>query len=124
MFFLRKTIFHLDLTKDAQKVTFIRKVKKLLHAALFLNKTPLNNSMSQNHLGLKLDININFLKHIKDITQKCSKTMGLLRKIQPVLLGSSLLTLYEIFIRCQISSMTKNYNFSFHEEMLAWQYLL
>ena len=54
--------------------------------------------------------------------------MGLLRKFQPVLLGSSLLTLYEIFIRRQVDFADiiydPIYNFSFHEETVVRQYLL
>ena len=38
--------------------------------------------MFRKHLRLTLDIKINFLERIKKITQKNSKTMGLLRKFQ------------------------------------------
>ena len=36
--------------------------------------------MFQKHLGLTLDGKLNFVEHIRNITQKNSKTMGLLRK--------------------------------------------
>ena len=46
-----KTIFKPDLSKQAQEVIFSRKVKKLLHPTLRL---------FQKHLGLTLDIKLNF----------------------------------------------------------------
>ena len=62
-----------DLTKPAQEVIFSRKTKKLLHPCLSFNDIPLKNSISQKHLGLTLDVNLNFVQHIKNITQKISK---------------------------------------------------
>ena len=51
-------IFNPDLSKQAQEVIL------------------------QKHLGLTLDIKLNFSEHIKSITKKNSKTMDLLRKFQ------------------------------------------
>ena len=79
-------IFNPDLSKQAQKVIFSRKIKILLHATLLFNNIPLSNSLFQKHLGLILDIKLNFSEHIKSITRKFSKTMGLLRKFQQILL--------------------------------------
>ena len=75
-----KMIFKPDLSKQAQEVIFSRKTKKLLHPTLLFNNIPLNNSLFQKHLGLTLDIKLNFSEHIKNITKKIRKTMGLLRK--------------------------------------------
>ena len=58
--------------------------------------------MFQKHLGLTLDIRLNFVEHIKNVTQKIKKTMGLLRKFQPILPRSSLLSIYKTFIRSQV----------------------
>ena len=60
-----KMIFDPDLTKQAQEVLFSRKTKKLLHLSLSFNNIPLKNSVSQKHLGLKLDVKLNFVEHIK-----------------------------------------------------------
>ena len=73
-------IFKPDLSKQAQEVIFSRKTKKLLHPTLLFNNIPLSNSLFQKHLGLTLDIKLNFLEHIKNITKKIRKTMALLRK--------------------------------------------
>ena len=63
-------IFKPDLSKQAQEVIFSRKTKKLLHPTLLFNNIPLSNSLFQKHLVLTLDIKLNFLEHIKNITKK------------------------------------------------------
>ena len=73
-------IFNPDLSKQAQEVIFSRKNKKLLHPTLLFNNILLSNSLFQKHLGLTLDIKLHFSEHVKSITKKISKTMGLLRK--------------------------------------------
>ena len=65
-----KMIFNPDLSKQAQEVIFSRKIKKLLHPTLLLNNIQLSSSLFQKHLGLKLDIKLNFSEHIKTITKK------------------------------------------------------
>ena len=68
-----KMIFNPDLTKQAQEVIFSRKTKKLIHPCLSFNDIALKNSISQKHLGLTLDIKLNFVEHIRNITQKLVK---------------------------------------------------
>ena len=124
--FQKKMIFNPDLTKQAQEVIFSRKTKKLLHPCLSFNDIPLKNSISQKHLGLTLDVKLNFVEHIKNITQKISKTMGLLRRFQPILPRSSLLTIYKTFIRSQLDFADVIYdqacNSSFHEKLESIKY--
>ena len=119
-------IFNPDLTKQAQDVIFSRKIKKLLHPCLSFNDISLKNSLSQKHLGLTLDVKLNFVEHIKNITQKISKTMCLLRRFQPILPRSSLLTIYKTFIRSQLDFADAIYdqacNSSFHEKLESIQY--
>ena len=91
-------IFNPDLSKQGQEVIFSRKIKKLVHSTLLFNNIPLSNSLFQKHLGLTLDIKLNFSEHIKRITKRISKTMGLLRKFQQILLRPSVLTIYKTFI--------------------------
>ena len=64
------TIFNPDLSKQAQKLIFNIKIKKLLHPTLLFNNIPLSNSVFQKALGLTLDIKLNFSEHIKIITKK------------------------------------------------------
>ena len=58
---------------------------KLLHSCLSSNNILIKNSISQKHLGLTIDVKLNFVEHIKNITQKIGKTMGLLGRFQPIL---------------------------------------
>ena len=114
-------IFNPDFSKQAQEVIFSRKIKKLLHPTLLFHNIPLNNSLFQKHLGLTLDIKLNFSGHIKSITKKISKTMGLLRKFQQILPRSTLLTIYKTFIRSRLDYADivydQAYNSAFHESI-------
>ena len=100
---------------------FSRKTKKLLHPSLSLNDIVLKNSMSQKYLGLTLDVKLNFVEHIKYITQKISKNMGLVCRFQSILLTSSLLTIYKTFVRSHLSYADviydRVYNSFFHEKI-------
>ena len=86
----------------------------------------LKNSVSQKHLSLTLDVKLNFVEHIKNITQKISETIDLLRRFQPILPRSSLLTICKTFIRNQLDFADviydQAYNFSFHEKLESLQY--
>ena len=77
--------------------------------------------MFQKHLGLTLDVEMNFVEHIENITQKISKTMGLVLIFQPVVPKSSLLAICKTFIRSQLDYVDviydQAYNSSFHEEL-------
>ena len=121
-----KMIFNPDLSKQAQEVIFSRKIKKLLHPTLLFNNIPLNNSLFQNHLGLTLDIKLNFSEHIKSITKKISKTMYLLHKFQQILPRSTLFTIYKTFIRSWLDYADivydQAYNSAFHDKLESIQY--
>ena len=62
-------IFNPDLTNHVQDVIFCRKTKKLLHPCLSFNDISLKNSISQKHLGMTLDVKLDFVEHIRNITQ-------------------------------------------------------
>ena len=121
-----KMAFNPDLSKQAQEVIFSRKIKKLLHPTLLFNNIPLNNSLFQKHLGLTLDIKLNFSEHIKSIIKKISKTMGLLRKFQQILPRSTLLTIYKTFIRSRLDYADivydQAYNSAFPDKLESIQY--
>ena len=94
---------------------------KLLHPTLLFNNIPLSNNLFEKNLDLTLDIKLNFSEHIKSITKKISKTMGLLRKFQQILPRSSLLTIYKTFIRSQLDYADiiydQAYNSAFHDKL-------
>ena len=104
---------------------FSRKTKKLSPCLLF-NDIPLKNSILQKHIGLTLDLKLNVVEHIKNITQKICKTMGLLLRFQPIPPRSSLLTIYKTIIRSQLdiadAIYDQAYNSRFHENLEVIQY--
>ena len=83
--------------KQAQEVTFTRKISKKGHPPLALN----NNSVlcikanSQKQLGIVLDDRLSFEEHLKMV----NKTIGLLRKLNNIPPGSALLTMYKDLVR-------------------------
>ena len=119
-------IFNPDLSKQAQEVTFSRKIKILLHPTLLFINISLSNSLFQKHLRLTLNIKLSFSEHIKSITKKISKTMVLLRKFQQILPSSSLLTIYKTFIRSRLHYADiiydQAYNSDFHDKLESVQY--
>ena len=113
-------IFNPDLTKQAQEVIFSRKLKKPVHPNLTFNNSHVSQTESQKHLGLILDNKLNFNEHLKGLLDKMSKTMGLIRKFQPILPRFSLLTIYKTFVRPHLDYgdmiYDQTYNASFHRK--------
>ena len=58
-----KMIFNPDLTKQAQEVIFSRKTVKHFDLQVFFNEVPVEHSVSQKPLGLRLDQKLDFSKH-------------------------------------------------------------
>ena len=85
--------FNHDPSRQAQEVIFSRKIKKPNHPELILNNIPVNQTSYQRHLGMFLDNKLNFLEHLKYITNKVNKSIGLLRKLQMILWVRSLVTI-------------------------------
>ena len=56
-----KMNFNPDLTEQAQEVIFSRKSKKLPHPSLSFNNIASKNIISQKHLRLTLDVQVNFV---------------------------------------------------------------
>ena len=121
-----KMTFNPDLTKQGQEVIFSRKTRKLLHHRLSFNNIHLKNSISQKHLGVTLDVKLSFFEHVKNIAQKVSKKIGLLRRFQPILPRSFLLTIYRTFITTHLDfadiTYDQAYNSFFHEKLESLRY--
>ena len=80
--FQLKMSFNPDLSKQAQEVIFTRKVQKVVHPPIFFNKKPVQKVSSQKYLGLISDTFLTSDEHVKAITSKVSKIIGLLPKIE------------------------------------------
>ena len=126
-----KMSFNPDSSKQAQEVIFSRKIKKPNHPELIFNNIPVNQTSYQKHLGMFLDNKLNFGEHLKYITNKVNKSIGLLHKLQMILPRRSLVIIYKSFIRAHLDygdiMFDQAFNKSFHDnlesiqEMLCWQ---
>ena len=130
--FKRKMSFKSEPTKPIQEVIFSRKLKTVPHPSITFNNQPINLYTAQKHLVLVLDSKLTFNEHMKHISSKVNKSIGLLRKFHPVLPRSSFFTICKTFIRLIISTMLMFFmakapsrrftkNLSQFNTMLLWQ---
>ena len=119
-------VFNLDLIKQAQEVIFNRKLNKPLHPNLTFNNSHVSETESQKHLGLILDNKLNFSEHLKDVFDKISKTIGLIRIFQLILPRFSLLSINKTFVRPHFDYgdiiYDQTYKVPFHRKLEYIQY--
>ena len=112
--------FNPHLNKQAQEVIFSRNLKNFCHPSLRFNNN-VSQVLSQKDLGLTLDNRLTFDKHLTNFSNKISKTIGLLRKLQNILLRPALLTINKCFKRPHLNYgdiiYDQSYNFSFHPKL-------
>ena len=80
-----KMNFNPDPTKQAHEVIFSCKAKEIYYPPLVFNNTSVSQSSSQKYLGVILDSKLIFDEHLKMVSLKISKTLGLLRKLHNLL---------------------------------------
>ena len=77
-------------------------------------------------MGIQLDKKLNFEEQLKKVESNVNKTIGIIRKLQNVLPRSTLLTIYESFIRPHLDYgdiiYDKAVNESFHAKLESLQY--
>ena len=121
-----KMNFDLDPTKQAHELIFSRKTKEIYHPPLVFNNTSVSQSSFQKHLGVILDSKLIFDEHLKMVSLKISKTLGLLRKLHNLLPRSALITIYKAFVRPYLHYgnilYDQAYNMSFHHKLESIQY--
>ena len=75
---------------------------------------------------MHLDTKLNFQEHLDNITSKVDKSIGLLHKLQAVLLSPSLVTIYKAFRRPHFDYediiYDQTYKESFHQKLESIQY--
>ena len=64
-----------------------------------VNNTPVYQTHCQKHLGVYLDIKLNFKLHVKEKISKAMKGIGIIKKLSHVLRRKSLITIYKSFVR-------------------------
>ena len=121
-----KMNFNLDPTKETQELVFSRKVQTNNPPPLFFNENVVPQTTLQEHLGMFLDSKLNFNEHLKTIFQKTNKTIGLLRKLQTLLLRASLITIYKSLIRPHLDYgdmiYDQNFNMPFQQKLETIRY--
>ena len=90
-----KMIFNPDLSKQAQEVTFFRKINKINHPTITFNTVPVACAPCQKHLGLYFDEKLNFNHHINVNISKANKGIGIIKRLSHILPRKS----YKSFIR-------------------------
>ena len=74
-----KMEFNPDITKQATEIVFSVKKNKPSHPDLVFNGVPVSREPFTKHLGLYLDSNMNFSKHISEAIIKATKGLSLLK---------------------------------------------
>ena len=76
---------------------------------------PVHQVQLQKHLGLFLDPKLSFDEHIQYILIKTRKTIGMIRKLQPIIPRAALLTIYKSFLRPHLDYGDLIYDCAFNE---------
>ena len=87
-----KMNFNPDTTKQDQEVVFSGILQKV-HPPLLFNNASVIRTSSQKHLGIIFNNQLKFDDHIKMVSGKISKTIGLLCKLQSFLRRPALITI-------------------------------
>ena len=90
------------------------------------NNTSVSQLSSPKHLGVILDSKLIFDEHLKMVSLKISKTLGLLQKLHNLLPRSALITIYKAFVRPYLDYgdilYDQTYNMSFHHKLESIHY--
>ena len=89
-------------------------------------KNNISQASLEKHLGLTLDNKLTFDQHLTIVSNKISKTIGLLRKLQNILPRPAHLTIHKCFIRPHLEYgdiiYDHAYNLSFYQKLESIQY--
>ena len=97
-----KMNFIRDPSKQAQDLLFSQKTSSKSYPSLNFNDNPVHQVQLQKHLGLFLDPKLSFDEHIQCIFIKTCRIIGLIKKLQPIIWRTALLTIYESFLRLHL----------------------
>ena len=118
--------FNPDPSKQAQEAIFSRKLKNVSHPPLVFNNANFSSCKSQKYSGIFLDSKSTFEEHYKIILNNTIRTIGLLRKLQSLLLTAALTIIYKAFVRPHLDYgdvlYDQAFNASFHEKLESIQY--
>ena len=91
--------FNSDLNKQAQEVTFSRKMTKSSHPQISCNNVLVSRENFKKHLGIDLDKKFNFNHYIKENMTKVMKGIDVIKRLRKMLPWHSFLTTYKSFLQ-------------------------
>ena len=110
-----KMNFNPDPSKQAQELLFSQKTSSKPYPSLNFHDNPVHQVQLQKYLSLFLDPTLSFDEHIQCILIKTRKIIGLIRKLQPIILRAALLTIYKSFLRPHLDYGDVIYDRAFNE---------
>ena len=94
-----KMAFNPDPNKQANEVLFSCKTKKVDHPPLFFNGFPVVQVKETKHLGLILQFNLNFVKHLIEKMKKAKQIIGIMKHLNYLLPFKTLNQMYKSLVR-------------------------
>ena len=97
-----KLEFNPDPLKQASEVLFSCKKKTVNHPPLFFNGTIVNRVDNQKHLGLTLQSNLSFEKHLTEKVKNAKKNIGIIKHLSKFLPLKTLDQMYKALTRSNL----------------------
>ena len=80
-----KMSFNPDPNKQAAEVLFSRKTNSPDHPTIYFNNSPVTSLPFTKHLGMILDSNLNFERHLSEKISKANRGIGIIKRLSYVL---------------------------------------
>ena len=97
-----KMVFNPDPTKQAKEILFSSKKKEIDHPELKFNNNPVMRVNDHKHLGLILQPNLSFDKHIFEKMAKAKGNIGIIKHLNKFLPFKTLNQLYKSLVRSHL----------------------
>ena len=112
-----------SLLKEVNKTVAL--LCKFQNIPLYFNGSSVKETCTQKHIGMLLDLRLDFQEHWKSLLKEVNKTVALLRKFQNILPRSALLTIYKCFVSTHLDYgdiiYDQAFNSSFHQKIESLQ---
>ena len=97
-----KMAFNPDPNKQANEILFSCKTSKVNHPVLIFNDSPVKQVLEHKHLGLILQPNLSFVKHITEKIKKANKNIGIIKHLNKFLPFKTLNQMYKSLVRSHL----------------------
>ena len=94
-----KMVFNPDPTKQANEILFSRRRSQVNHPELFFNNSVVSKVNAHKHLGLILQNDLSFDKHVEEKIRKARKTIGIMKQLSSILPLGALIQIYKAYAR-------------------------